>query len=105
MIETVLEAFFQAVLNKMSLAVSMTAIFICLLVIYGLIVIVVNERIYYRKTEKSMQEVDRFKHMLAVLVRNLHLPMVVGKINGHISCMFQMEQIRRFIWTEIQRQL
>lgn len=64
MIETVLEAFFKAMLSKMSLAVSMIAIFICLLVIYGLIVTVINERIYYRKTEKSMQEVDRFKNIL-----------------------------------------
>lgn len=59
------ESFFSAVFsNGASLVVSVVTNIISMTIMYGLIVTLVNERIYYRKTEKSMQEVDQFEMLL-----------------------------------------
>lgn len=62
---TALEAFFNAIFsNGVSLAISITANIFSIVALYGLLVTIINERIYYRKTEKSMQEVDQFGTIL-----------------------------------------
>ena len=57
----VLDIVLRVVTSKsLLLFISISAHFISIIALYGLIVLIVNERIYYKKTEKSMQEVDSF---------------------------------------------
>ena len=59
------ESFFNAIFsNGSAMAVSITTNIIAIITIYGLTTTIINERIYYRKTEKSMQEVDQFEMLV-----------------------------------------